>query len=156
MLKLKEKIILVFLGVYIIIQIIVPFRYLLYPGNPCWHELSHKFIWHMKLSHKQAYSRFIASSPSLNKQQLIDPIFFLTEWQYESMVCNPQMLLQFAHYLAKLYQDNGVKDIEIRVDAKESLNCRKLQELIDPRVDLSKEEKSWHYYNWIMPLNPKS
>ncbi len=155
MLSKIEKLISLLLILFILIQIIVPFRYLYYPGPSAWNEEAHKFIWHMKLAHKKAYAQFIVFSPSLNKSYKVDTRKFLTSWQYEVMVSNPRLILQFAHYLRDLYKERGINDIVIKVEAKTSLNNRPLQYLVDPNVDLAKKENTLKHFDWIMPLNVK-
>ena len=152
MLSLREKIILWSLAIYMLVQALLPFRYLLHPGNPSWHELSHKFIWHMKLDHKKGYAQFTVYSPTLEQSLVINHRRFLTEWQYETMIGKPLLLLQFARYLTKLYHQQGINDIEIRLEAKVALNGRALQNLVDPNINLANQAKDWDYSSWIVPL----
>ncbi len=62
------------------------------------------------------------------------------------------MCLQFAHFLARELREEGHREIEVRVECKASLNGRKYQYLIDPKVDLAKEPRSLAHADWIVPL----
>jgi len=48
------------------------------------------------------------------------------------------MILQYAHHLAKKYNKPDDKDISVYAIAKAKLNARDYQELINPKIDLSK------------------
>jgi hypothetical protein len=62
------------------------------------------------------------------------------------------MLVQFSHYLAEQKRREGFHDVEVRAHVMVSLNGREPQLLIDPTVDLAKEEVSLLPARWIVPL----
>lgn len=43
------------LVIWVLAQVLIPFRHWLYPGNPSWTEEGHRFAWHMKLRAKEPY-----------------------------------------------------------------------------------------------------
>ena len=82
----------------------------------------------------------------------VKPADFLTPIQTRQMSFQPDMMLQFAHYLHQYYLDNGVGDTEIRAECYASLNGRGNQLLIDSNVDLVKESEGFRQKNWITEL----
>jgi hypothetical protein len=58
----------------------------------------------------------------------------------------------FAHHLAEEKRREGYADVEVRARVMVSLNGRQPQLLIDPNVDLAREEVSLLPVPWIVPL----
>ena len=107
---------------YLGVQVLVPFRHFLYPGNVHWSEEGHRFAWHMKLRDKNAKASFLATDPSGGRTWRVDPSAYLTTWQIGEMASRPDMILQFSHHLAKDLRRQGYGNIEIRADVMASLN----------------------------------
>ena len=49
--------------VFAALQLLMPLRHWLYPGNPNWTEEGHRFAWHMKLRDKDATAVFELRDP---------------------------------------------------------------------------------------------
>ena len=64
---------LVFLGIYILIQLLVPFRHLTYPGWTTWHEDGHDFAWRMMLKQKTARNAIQCNPPSNRRTAVCGP-----------------------------------------------------------------------------------
>lgn len=69
------------------------------------------------------------------------------------MSMRPDMILQYARHLSKKYNKKGNKDISVYAIAKAKLNDREYQELIDPKIDLSKVRYNVFKNHWITPLS---
>jgi Vitamin K-dependent gamma-carboxylase len=67
-LTFRQKLVVGFIALWIGIQILVPLRYFLYPGNVSWTEEGHRFAWMMKLR-----ARVCASLNGRPPALLIDP-----------------------------------------------------------------------------------
>ncbi len=78
----------------------------------------------------------------------------LSKRQRNKMSGRPDMILQYAHHIARRLRAQTGHDIEVRAQSRASLNGRPYQVLIDPNVDLAKERRSLWPARWIMPLNP--
>jgi len=139
------------LAIYLAIQLLLPFRHFLYPGNVSWTSEGHRFAWHMKLSSKRASYRFIATDPLAGEAWVIDHLEYLTSGQSIVMGNMPDMCLQFAHFLAAEERKKGHFGIEIHIQNEASLNGRAFQALIDERVDLSKKPRNLQHSDWIVP-----
>ncbi len=92
-----------------------------------------------------------AKNPLTGKSWLILPAEHLTPLQEKQMSTQPDMILQFAHYMAKIYEKQGLKNIEIRADAYVALNGKGGRSLIDPTIDLTKQEENLYHKTWILP-----
>ena len=64
----------------------------------------------------------------------------------------PDLVLHFAHHLAAEKRREGYDNVEVRARVMASLNGREPQLLIDPHVDLTKEQVSLLPARWIVPL----
>jgi len=139
--------------VYFLIQFVFPLRHHLIPGNANWTEEGHRYAWHMKLRQKTAKARFKVVDNQSREVKEINPRKELSKRQYRKMSTRPDMILQYAHHLTKKYNGTGEKHISVYADVKASLNGREKQLLIDPDVDLSKQQFSIFKNDWIVPLN---
>ena len=84
-----------------------------------------------------------------------DPPYLLDRRQRYKLAGRPDMILQYAHMLAKLLEDQGHEGVQIRARVTVSLNGREVQPLVDPDVDLAAQKRSLKHSTWILPLDPK-
>jgi hypothetical protein len=96
-LTFRQKLVVGFIAVFIGLQILVPLRYLLYPGNVSWTEEGHRFAWMMKLRDKDAAARFTVRDPASGREWRVSPGRYLLRHQEGEMEARPDMILQFAH-----------------------------------------------------------
>lgn len=79
----------------------------------------------------------------------------LTRRQLEKMATRPDMILQFAHHLDRVWQEqHRVLNPLVTAQAECSLNFRSPADLIDPERDLSAVPRSLQPADWILPLDP--
>ena len=140
------------LGIFLAVQLLVPLRHHLYPGNANWTEEGHRFAWHMKLRDVQAEATFYATDPDSGEVWELDPERYLTGWQAGRMAPYPDMILQFSHHIADAYRQEGYEDIEIRAEVMASLNGREPQPLVDPDENLAQQSRTLAPSAWILPL----
>ena len=141
------------LACYLAVQVVVPLRHWLYPGNVSWTEEGHRFSWHMKLRSKNADARFYATDPVTGATWEVDALDYITPRQEGKMATRPLLIYQLAQHIAEDLRGRGHARIEIRADIEASLNDRDYQYLIDPDVDLASIE--WSLFrpkHWIPPL----
>jgi len=137
---------------YMIIQLLIPARQWMYPGNISWTENGHNFSWHMMLRKKMGSISFRVVDPVSGETWRDLPRKRLTRKQYYRMMGKPDMIIEYAHFLVNLYKEQGYPNVEVYADANIILNARKMQRLVDETVDLAKEEWSLLPYNWVIPL----
>ncbi|WP_234568487.1 HTTM domain-containing protein [Rhodohalobacter sp. 614A] len=135
------------LGVWVFLQIVIPLRHYVIPGNPSWTEEGHRFAWHMKLRSKSCEQDFfIADSKSFKKKPLDIDEGPLQSWQYNDMIGRPQLIAQYAKMLSTAFDGKPIY-AEVRC----SLNGGPWRPLIDPDVDLSNVSfHDWKRNDWII------
>jgi vitamin K-dependent gamma-carboxylase len=149
----QHSLLLAALGIYFAVQLLMPLRHFLYPGDVSWTEEGHRFSWHMRLRAKTGTARYYVTDPVTDTSWEVPLHDYLTERQIEQMVTQPDMLLQFSHYIAGVLRQEGLPDIEVRVRALVSLNGRTPRLLVDSEVDLAALPHSLLPAAWIMPLD---
>jgi hypothetical protein len=149
----RRKLTLTLLAIYVGIQVLVPLRHYVYPGETSWTEEGHRFSWRMLLRSKDGWVRFTAKNPETGKTIVIDPREYLKPRQARKMAGVPDMMLQFAHFIADELERQGHGDMEIRARASVSLNGRPYQLIIDPDVDLTRVSRLEIPASWILPLD---
>ncbi|KAA3650401.1 MAG: HTTM domain-containing protein [Bacteroidetes bacterium] len=132
------------------LQVLIPFRYALYPGNLFWTEQGYRFSWRVMLMEKAGYAIFHATDPKTNQTWEVNNYDFLSPNQEKMMSTQPDMILQFAHYLEEHYQGLGIENPKIRAEVYVSLNGTLSQAYIDPTLDLTKIKESFKAKNWIL------
>jgi hypothetical protein len=135
---------------YAAVQVLLPMRPWFYPDNPNWTEQGHQFSWHMMLRAKDAAPTFYAELAD-GRRVTIDPLRYVTERQLSRIRGLPDLMHQFALFVADEYERNGSPRPKVFVDAKVSLNGRPPVPLIDPSVDLAAEPRRLGPAPWLMP-----
>ncbi|MES2520426.1 MAG: HTTM domain-containing protein [Bacteroidota bacterium] len=140
------------LACFFLSQCILPFRSYLYKGNVLWHEQGFRFSWNIMLMEKNASLEYHLKIKKTGEVFTVSPNDFLTKIQARQMSFQPDMILQFAHYLHQYYLENDIGDTEVRVECYASLNGRGSQLLINPNIDLVKEKEEFHTKTWVNEL----
>lgn len=141
------------LVLHFLLQILLPLRFALYPGNVFWHEQGYRFSWRVMLMEKAGYAVFHVHNAKTNKTWEVSNWKHLTENQEKMMATQPDMILQFAHYLEDHYQKQGIEDVKITAESHVTLNGRRSQLLVDPDVDLTKIERGFSHKDWVRPFD---
>lgn len=140
------------LGLFLLLQVAVPLRYLAYPGDLFWTEEGYRFSWRVMLTEKAGYVTFKVRDPESGNEGEVDPSDHLTVFQEKQMSTQPDMILEFAHHVAELYKKQGIANPEVRAEAFVTLNGHRSRLLIDPTVDLAKEKDTFAPKFWILPF----
>ena len=148
-----QNIILCVLGVFFIIQLLFPFRYVLYPGELFWHEQGYRFSWRVMLTEKTGWTSFKIVNSNDNTYFYVDNSDFLTPFQEKQMSFQPDFILEYAHYLGNHFSYKMNTKVQVYVDSRVTLNGRKSQEFIDSSIDLYMQKESFKNKKWILPFN---
>ena len=151
----KERISLIVVSVFFIIQFLFPFRYSLYPGELFWNEQGYRFSWRVMLMEKKGYTTFKVVNKENDNSFYIMNNSFLTELQERQMSFQPDFIIEYAHFLGNYYKNLGLNDIEIYADSYVALNGRISKRFIDPEIDLLKQKRGFKNKDWIIPLDEK-
>ncbi len=149
----KQVIILSLVGIYALLQCALPLRDLLYKGGVEWACLEPILSWHMMLRRQGSFARFYVTDPNNGKTFAANPADYLESEQDKRMNWHPDMLVQFAHYLASTTVPAGPKPIQVHARLFVSLNGRKPQLFIDPNVDLAAEPQRFGRPSWLLEIH---
>ncbi len=141
------------IGLYVLIQVTLPFRYLLYPGHLFWHEEGFRFSWRVMLMEKSGAAYFTVKERDTHRSFVVNNAEFLTNLQEKMMSTQPDLILKYAHFLAAEYKKRGVVDPGVYGEVYVSLNGRRSRLFIDSTVDLASQPLSWKHYNWVLPYD---
>ena len=137
---------------YLGIQLLIPFRHWLYPGNTAWTDQGDRFAWRMMLVSKRGDISFEVYHPQSGQTWEVNPDDYLTGPQVSLMKSQPDMILQFSHYLADVWAEDGYDNVEVRAISSISLNGRDPYPIVDPTVNLAAEELTPFNADWITSI----
>ncbi|TGE25925.1 HTTM domain-containing protein [Hymenobacter aquaticus] len=148
-----RKLLLMTLGAFFLVQLLLPFRYLLYPRELFWTEEGYRFSWRVMLMEKMGQVQFKVVDGVTGRARLVNNYEHLSVLQEKMMATQPDMMVQFAHYLRDYYARRGVPSPRVYADAYVSLNGRLGKAYIDPTVDLARESDDLRPKPWILPFD---
>ncbi len=152
-----------FLIVFITAQLLIPFRYVLYPGDLFWNEEGFRFSWRVMLMHKEGYATFYLHDKATGRESEINNAKFLTRTQEDQMATQPDMILQYARILKEHYDGKTlhygdhkfkIEDPAIYARIYVSLNGRPSQLFVDKKYDLASLPYNLKHRDWIEPFKP--
>ena len=139
--------------IHFVLQLLLPLRFMLYPGNLFWTEEGFRFSWRVMLMEKAGHATFHIQNPETGNKWQVRNWDYLTPEQEKEMSTRPDMILQFAHHLEREYQKNFSGDVKITAESNVTLNGRRSQPMINPNVDLTEQERGFTHKEWILPFN---
>lgn len=138
---------------FFVIQLLFPWRYLLYPGELFWTEEGYRFSWRVMLMEKAGNANFKIVDGKTKKYFYVDNADFLTTFQEKQMSFQPDFILEYAHYLGDHFSSQGHQNVQVFVDSYVALNGRLSEPYIDSKVDLYQQKESFRHKKWILPFN---
>ncbi len=136
--------------VHFSIQLLLPFRYMLYPGNLFWTEQGYRFSWRVMLMEKAGSATFYVSDDQ-NRWSEIYNGDYLTKNQEKMMATQPDMILQFAHLLRDEAIQKGISEPKVKAEVYVTLNGERSRLFIDKDVNLAAEKQGLAPKKWILP-----
>jgi len=146
-----SRTIFVAISLFLGVQILLPLRHHLYPGDVAWTEEGHRFSWRMKLRDKRGKVTFEKLDRKTKKRELVPTGDYLSHRQTHKMLCDPDMIVQFAHFLAEVERSADGTKPAIFVKSECSLNGHPAAPLIDPKTDLTDIKLGLAPSDWILP-----
>lgn len=140
------------LMVFLAGQLLIPFRYLWYPGELFWTEEGYRFSWRVMLMEKSGYAQFKIVDGDTGRWFYVDNTDFLTPIQEKQMAFQADFILEYAHFLKQHFEADGHKSVQVYVDCQVALNGRLSTTYIDPNTDLGRETESFKHKTWIVPF----
>ena len=136
---------------FLLLQILIPLRYKLYPGELFWTEQGYRFSWRVMLVEKRGHTDFRIINSDGNQEFYVNNEDFLTPFQEKQMSFQPDFIVEFAQFLGDYYTEKGMNNVEVYVDAFATLNGRKSERLINPKINLYGIKNSILHKDWINP-----
>lgn len=137
---------------HLLLQLLVPLRFLLYPGQVNWTEEGFRFAWRVMLIEKAGLVEYDVVTAQPERRFRIFPRADLTPLQLKMLSTQPDMIQQYARKLAADFAARGYTDVRVYADAWVSFNGRRARRLVDPHVDLAAAPYSLWPKPWILPL----
>lgn len=147
-----KKPVLIIVGLFFCIQLLLPFRYTLYPNELFWTEEGYRFSWRVMLMEKMGISTFKIVNSKTGDFFYVNNKDFLTSFQEKQMSSQPDLILEYAHYLGNHFKSQGHENIQVFVESYVALNGRLSAPFIDKNVDLYAEKESFKPKHWILPF----
>lgn len=136
--------------VYAVVQVVVPLRHLAYPGNTLWTEEGFRFAWRVMLIEKSGELELTVVDRAAGRT-VVRPKEYLTPLQARMASTQPDMILELAHVVGRDFARRTGGPVEVYADAQVSFNGRPRTRIIDPLVDLMKEEDGLTPRRFILP-----
>lgn len=151
--QFKSKIPLTIVGFFLLVQVILPWRYLAYPGELFWTEEGYRFSWRVMLMEKAGYAQFKILDAKSGKNFRVNNSDFLTTFQEKQMSTQPDFIIQYAHFLGEHFTNQGHENVGVFVESYVALNGRLSQPYIDPTVNLMEVEDTFAHKDCLLPFN---
>lgn len=149
----RKMIVITLLSVFFLLQVLLPWRYSLYPDELFWTEEGYRFSWRVMLMEKKGYAQYKIVDGVTGDSFVVDNTDFLTSFQEKQMSFQPDFILQYAHFLGDHFTEQGHQNVKVYVEAYVALNGRLSQPYIDPTIDLYQIKESFQHKDWILPFN---
>jgi hypothetical protein len=137
----------------LLIQLLLPLRFLAYSGNVFWTEQGYRFSWRVMLMEKTGYANFKIVDGLSQKFFYVQNEDFLTSFQQKQMATQSDFIIEYGQYLGRHFESQGHENVEVYVESYASLNGRLSQSYFDGQQDIMKLENSIFGKNFILPLN---
>ena len=135
---------------FIILQIALPLRHWIIPGDVLFTEEGHRLSWRMMLRNRQGEVIFTVKDLNTGNSFVFDNAILLTQKQ-KNRLNTPDVIWQMAQKIKAYYKNQGK---EVAVYCTESaivINRKSHDRLINPTVDLASQP--WHWFQhetWIV------
>lgn len=138
------------LAVHFVLQMILPLRFLFYPGELAWTEDGYRFSWRVMLMEKSGSATFTVWDGVTGRGGIVDNSEFLNAHQEKQMAMQPDMVAQYAAFLRKEYEQRGVASPRVTADVWVTLNGAPARRMVDPRRDLSSVTIGFAPSSWVV------
>ncbi|MEZ4367655.1 MAG: HTTM domain-containing protein [Kofleriaceae bacterium] len=138
------------LVVHVGLQLVLPLRHLVYPGDVLWNEDGMRLAWHVMIREKHGSVVFVARWPDGRRLE-VAPHRYLDWRQEKEMAGQPDLILQLARHVGAELRAAGHADVAVHAETRVSLNGRAAVPLIDPAVDLLTVSDLGPRTGWVLP-----
>lgn len=140
----------VLLAIFAAVQVFLPLRHYLEPGNVRWNEQGYYLAWRVMLTEKAGHLEYEVTDPATGRNWLAYPELVLTDWQAAHAATRPDLIHATALLIADHYQQQGIPDAEVRATSWVSMNGRQAKQFIDPAINLAAHPRGEIPPGWIL------
>ena len=149
---------------FVTLQCLIPLRHHLYPGSVDWNREGFRFAWRMRLTSSRSKCNLSVRTDQIKAANIVDFGKYLastsgykdlTSEQLDRMVIQPDMIIQYAHYMVDHLEQLGHTNVIVTVRSESQLHDRPWQTFIDPTVNFAELSRDLKHCNWIVPLGPR-
>lgn len=144
---------LVLLAIFAAVQVFLPLRHYLEPGNVRWNEQGYYLAWRVMLTEKAGHLEYEVTDPATGRNWLAYPELVLTDWQAAHAATRPDLIHATALLIADHYEQQGISDAEVRATSWVSMNGRQAKQFIDPAINLAAHPRGEIPPGWILSEN---
>lgn len=130
-------------------NVAMPLRCHVLGDNVLWDEAGMRFSWRVMVREKSGTLSYRVTRAD-GSVVLVSPHEMLSHRQVNEMIGQPDMILQLAHHIRDVYENRG-EQVQVRADARVSLNGRPLARFIDPDVDLGRVSDTMGRAAFVLP-----
>ena len=140
----------ILLAIFAAVQVFLPLRHYLEPGNVRWNEQGYYLAWRVMLTEKAGHLEYEVTDPATGRNWLAYPELVLADWQAAHAATRPDLIHATALLIADHYEQQGIPDAEVRATSWVSMNGRRAKQFIDPAINLAAHPRGQIPPGWIL------
>ena len=152
--SVKAKMVSGCLLLYMLFQLLLPVRYLLFPGNVFWTEEGYRMSWKMMLRTKSGNLYYKVYDPVSKKSWKIEPSRIFSLSHMRTLSTSPDIIWQYAQYIKKGFENKGYPAVKVFAIGTVSLNRNPARPLVDPGTDLASVRWEPFRHSWWITASP--
>lgn len=136
---------------YAVLQLLLPLRHYLLPGNVEYTQEGHRLSWRMKL-HQKSITHFVMyiQKEGTTKMDTLPLNHYFTKRQLYRFPARPDMIWQAAQYIKQEYAKKHIP-VNIYCSSKVSINNLPPRQLLDTTANLAHEKwEIWKHSRWVL------
>jgi hypothetical protein len=138
------------LAVFAALQIFLPLRHWLIPGDVNWTEEGHRMSWRMMLRAKSGVIRYRVVDTAGHGLWFINPVKYYNHDQSSDIATHPDMAWQAARTIRDDFASRGY-DVQVFPEGAASLNGGPMRPLYDSTIDLALINwQWWGHREWVV------
>ena len=139
----RKRLIVSSFSLFLLLNLLIPHRHYLIDNDVNWTEKGHRFSWRLMTRTKLGSASTFFVTDNVSKQVwTVNPLDYLTGRQFRKMSSETDLVIVFAHWLEEEWRRKGFHDTKVTGSVRTRLNRRKVQNLVDPELDLTKVQRS--------------
>lgn len=135
-----NKMILGLITLFLVIQILLPFRYLLFKDHVDWTGNGQRFAWRMKIMYKEVDMHFYLVEEGSESKLEVNVGNFLNSKQYTNLMYFPDFILPVANYIKEEGEKRGLINPKVVTDFNVGFMGHTMQPLINPKLNLASKK----------------